>query len=143
MLQLTGCPPQAFSHTSAVLCNQSYSRFIAIALRAISSPCHRHRYPPRSTEPIPLVPHPVVLQTMSIYHCCYSPFVAAAVISVSQVILSLSSCCCCCRCRPLHPRHKSQHPSLAGAWPLERAYCHESCYVSFIQLKIVVCRLDP
>jgi hypothetical protein len=62
--------------------------------RAISSPC-RYRYPPRSTEHIPLVPHPVVLQTMSIYHCRYSPFVA--VISVSQVILSLSSC----RCSPL------------------------------------------
>jgi hypothetical protein len=132
-------PPLFFAHS------QSHSRFIAIVLRAISSPCHRYRYPPRSTEPIPLVPHPVVLQTMSIYHCRYSPFVAAAVISVSQVILSLSSCRCRCRCccRPLHPRHKSQHSSLAGARPLERAYCHESRYVSFIRLKIVVCRLDP
>ena len=111
--------------------------------RAISSPCHRYRYPPRSTEPIPLVPHPVVLQTMSIYHCRYSPFVAAAVISVSQVILSLSSCRCRCCCRPLHPRHKSQQPSLSGAWPLERAHCHESCYVSFIRLKIVIRPLDP
>jgi hypothetical protein len=113
---------------------------IAIVLRVISSTC-RYRYPPRSTEPIPLVPHPVVLQTMSIYHCRYSPFVATAVISVSQVILSLSSCRC--RCCPLHPHHKSQHPSLAGAQPLERAYCHESRYVSFIRLKIVVRRLDP
>jgi hypothetical protein len=34
---------------------QSHSRFIAIVLRAISSPCHRYRYPPCSTEPIPLV----------------------------------------------------------------------------------------
>jgi hypothetical protein len=101
---------------------------IAIVLCAISSPCC-YRYPFRSTEPIPLVPHPVVLQTMSIYPCRYSPFVAAAVISVSQVILSLSSCRC--RCRLLHPCHKSQHPSLAGARPLERAYCHELCYVSF------------
>jgi hypothetical protein len=120
--------------------SQSHSRFIAIVLRAISSPCC-YRYPPRSTEPIPLVPHSVVLQTMSIYHCRYSPFVATAVISVSQVILSLLSCRC--RCRPLHPRHKSQHPNLAGARTLERVYCHESRYVSFIQLKIVVCRLDP
>jgi hypothetical protein len=70
----------------------------------------------------------------------YSPFVAAAVISVSQVILSLSSCRC--RCCPLQLRHESQHPSLAGAQPLERAYCHEWCYVSFIRLKIVVRRLD-
>jgi hypothetical protein len=115
---------------------------IAIVLRTISSPCH-YRYPPRSTEHIPLVPHPVVLQTMSIYHCRYSPFVAATVISVSQVILSLSSCRCRCRCRPLHPHHKSQHLSLAGARPLERAYCHELRYVSFIQLKFVVRRLDP
>jgi hypothetical protein len=128
-------PPLFFAHS------QSHSRFIAIVLRAISSPCHRYRSPSRSTEPIPLVLHPVVLQTMSIYHCRYSPFVAAAVISVSQVILSLSSCRY--RCRPLHPRHKSQHLSLAGARPLERAYCHESCYVSFIRLKIVVRRLDP
>jgi hypothetical protein len=34
---------------------QSHSRFIAIVLRAISSPCYRYRYPPRSTDPIPLV----------------------------------------------------------------------------------------
>jgi hypothetical protein len=63
----------------------------------------------------------------------YSPIVAAAVISVFQVTLSLSSCRCYAHlcCRPLHPRHKSQHPSLAGARPLERAYCHESCYVSY------------
>jgi hypothetical protein len=33
--------------------------------RPISSPCHRYRYPPRSTEPIPLVLHPVVLQISS------------------------------------------------------------------------------
>jgi hypothetical protein len=32
---------------------QSHSRFIAIVLRAISSPCHRYRYSPPSTEPIP------------------------------------------------------------------------------------------
>ena len=53
---------------------------------------------------------------------------STAVISVSQVILSISSC----RCRrcPLHPRHKLQHLSLAGAQPLERAYCHESHYIS-------------
>jgi hypothetical protein len=29
------------------------------------------------------------------------------------------------RRRPLHPRHESQHPSLTGVRPLERAYCHE------------------
>jgi hypothetical protein len=32
--------------------------------------------------------------------------------------------------RPLHPRHESQHQSLTGVRPLERAYCHEPCYVS-------------
>jgi hypothetical protein len=76
-------PPLFFTHS------QSHSRFIAIVLRALSSPCHHYRYPPRSTEPIPLVPHPVVLQTMSIYHCRYSPFVAATVISLSCYPLAL------------------------------------------------------
>jgi hypothetical protein len=33
--------------------------------RAISSPCHRYRYPPRSTEHISLVLHPVILQISS------------------------------------------------------------------------------
>jgi hypothetical protein len=31
------------------------------------------------------------------------------------------------RCHPLHPRHESQHPSLAGTRPLEGVYCHEPC----------------
>jgi hypothetical protein len=45
---------------------------------------------------------------------------------IAIVLRAISS-----RCRPLHPCHKSQHPSLAGAPPLERVYCHESRYVSY------------
>jgi hypothetical protein len=90
---------------------------IAIALRAISSPC-RYRYPPRSTEPIPWSSSCCPTDHVTLSLSLYSHIVAATVISVSQVILLLSSCRC--RCRPLHPRHKSQHLSLAGARPLER-----------------------
>jgi hypothetical protein len=129
LLQMTSLLANILDQDHRILALVSFTVY-TIVLRTILSPC-RYRYLPRSTEPIPLVPHPVVQQTMSIYHCRYSPFIAAAVISVSQVILSLSSCCCCCRCRLLHPQHKSQHLSLAGAQPLERVYCHESRYVSY------------
>ena len=60
------------------------------------------------------------------------PFVVR-VISVSQVILSYPRShpvAVHLRRRPLHPRHESQHPSLAGARPLERAYCHECVCVA-------------
>src|ERR1700677_1115275 len=56
------------------------------------------------------------------------------IISVSQVILSYPRSHIAVphyRRRRPHLRHESQHPSFAGAQPLERAYCHESmCYIS-------------
>src|ERR1700677_5240660 len=58
--------------------------------------CLHYRYPPRSTEHIPLVICPA-LQILSLYRCRYSPSSPPSVvhvISVSQVILSLSSCRC-------------------------------------------------
>jgi hypothetical protein len=131
MLQLTGCPPQAFSRTSAGLCNQSHSR-----LSLLSSTLCRHLV----TITICLVQLSLCLWSS---FCCptdhvtlllslYSPFGAATVISVSLKLSSRSHLVAvypCCR--RLYSRHESQHPSLAGAQPLERAYCHESRYVSF------------
>jgi hypothetical protein len=56
------------------------------------------------------------------------------VIAVSQVILShpdpRSHLAAVPHRRPLHPRHEPQHQGLAGARPLERAYCHESVSVA-------------
>jgi hypothetical protein len=90
-----------------------------------------YRYPPRLTEPIPLVLHPVVLQTTSLYHCRST---VASWLPPSSQSLKLSSrsypVAVHLRRRPLHLRHESQHPSLTGVRPLERAYCHESHYIS-------------
>ena len=108
MLQLTGCPLQTFSRTSAVLCNQSHSQLSLFP--ALCRHCHHYRYPPRSTEPIPLVHH-VVLRISSLRRCptlhvrtkstihvgpSLSSRIHAVIyfISVIQVILSLSSCRC-------------------------------------------------
>jgi hypothetical protein len=131
MLQLTGCPPQAFSRTTAVLrtfvfmsfrmlrticCTKQFMLLqmtpllanildqdhrilavsftvIAFVLRAISSPC-RYCYPPRSTEPILWSSSCCSTDHVTLSLSLYSPIVAAAIISVSQVILSLSSCRC-------------------------------------------------
>jgi hypothetical protein len=70
MLQLTGCPPQAFSRTSAVRCNQSHSR-LSLLSSALCRHCYHYRYPPRSTEliPIPLVRHHVILRITSLHRC--------------------------------------------------------------------------
>jgi hypothetical protein len=122
MLQLTGCPPQAFSRTTAVLrtfvfmsfrmlrticCTKQFTLLqmtpllanildqehcilvvsftvIAIVLRATSSTC-RYRYPPRSTEHIPLV---LILLS---YRPCHSITVALQSHRCCRRHLSLSS----------------------------------------------------
>ena len=135
MLQLTGCPPQAFS---------SYHRCSSQIL-AVSFTVYRY-CPPRYLVTLSLSlsasfnraytfgPHPVVLQTTSLYRCRST---VPSSLPPSSQSLKLSSrshpvaVYAHLRCRPLHPRHESQHPSLAGARPLERAYCHESRYVSY------------
>jgi hypothetical protein len=102
--------------TTAVLRTFAVSfTVIAIALRAISSPCH-YRYPPRSTEPIPipLVLHHVVLQISPLHHCHFS---LSSYPLAHPVAIHLR--------RTLPPRHELQHPSLTGVRPLERVYCHE------------------
>jgi hypothetical protein len=117
MRQLTGCPPQAFSPTSAVIRTLSHSR-LSLLSSALCRHCHHYRYPPRSTEPIPipLVLHHVVPR-ISLFprrHLSLPSYPLALILSLF-------------RRRPLHPSHESQHPILAGAQPLERAYCHEPC----------------
>jgi hypothetical protein len=77
MLQLTGCPPQAFSRTSAVLCNQSHSR-----LSLFPSLC-RHLV----TIAICLIQPSLYL--WSFIMLSYKSRHSTTVISVSQVILSL------------------------------------------------------
>jgi hypothetical protein len=77
--------------------------------------CHHYRYLPRLTELIPLVLHHDVLQILPL-HLCYLTFSSYPLSYPVAVHL---------RRRPLHLRHKSQHPSLTGVQPLGRAYCHE------------------
>jgi hypothetical protein len=143
MLQLTGCPPQAFSRTSAVLCNQSHSR-----LSLFPSLC-RHLV----TIAIRLVQPSLYLWSIMLSYesrhsaavlhstCVPSPpFTSARRFRQESTLLSTSSQSFKLSSRfhpvavhfrrPLHPRHESQHQSLTGVRPLERAYCHEPCYVS-------------
>jgi hypothetical protein len=83
MLQLTGCLPQAFSCTSAVLCNQSHSRlslFLHYVVTVISIA-------------ICLVQPSLHLYLWSTMLSCKSRR-STAIISVSYVILSLLSCHC-------------------------------------------------
>src|SRR6202453_3646648 len=54
------------------------------------------------------------------------------VISVSQVILSISSCRCSSSSSSSTSTSRIAASSLTGVRPLERAYCHESaCYISY------------
>jgi hypothetical protein len=116
LLQMTPLLANIFDQDHRILRTLSPSRFIAIVLRAISSPCHRYRYPPRSTEPIPLVLHHDVLQILPLHRCH---------LSLSSYPLAHPVAVHLLRRRPLHLRHESQHRSLTGVRPLERAYCHE------------------
>ena len=127
VLQRTGCHWQAFSYHR---CSSHIRNLI-----------HGYRYcPPRYLVTLSLSlsasfnraytfgPHPVVLQTTSLYHCRST---VPSSLPQSSQSLKLSSrshpvaVYAHLRCRPLHSRHESQHPSLAGARPLERAYCHD------------------
>jgi hypothetical protein len=124
---------KAFSRTTAVLRTFSVSFTVYRYFPALSR--HLVAIAIRLVQPsLYLGPHPVVLQTTSLY--CYRSTVPSS-LPLSSQFLKLSSrshpvaVYAHLRGRPLHPRHESQHPSLAGARPLERAYCHKSRYISY------------
>jgi hypothetical protein len=63
---------------------------LAIVLRAMSSPCH-YRYPPRSTEPIPMVLHHVVLRILPHHRCHISllSYPLALILSLFIIVVVL------------------------------------------------------
>jgi hypothetical protein len=94
MLQPTGCPPQAFSRTSAVLCNQSHSRILlypALSRHLVIAIDIRLVQPSLCL----LVPHHVVLQISPFHRCHLSlssyPLAPVAVVVVLYIYVTNSS----------------------------------------------------
>ena len=113
-------PPRFFAISFTVY--RFSSRYLVTLSLSLSASFNRaYTFGPSSCCPTNHVTLSLSLQSLRRFH--QEPTL------LSFQSLKLSSCsypvAVHLRRRPLHPRHESQHPSLAGARPLERAYCHE------------------